>query len=267
MADRTAFVLGITADIGRGIAVRLLADGWRVAGAGRDLERLCDLAGRPGLSLHPCDVADRESVAALAEDIAKQPPWELFVSAVGTMEPIGRFFDLDFDDWERSVRINSTGQLRVLHALWPHRHRGKVAHVMLMAGGGTNNPFRNYSAYSVSKIALIKMCELIDDEAPDANVFIVGPGFTRTRIHDETLRAGAAAGDGLEKTRRFLDGDGGTSLDDIHAHLLWCMKAGREVAGGRNFSTVHDPWRDGGEALAARLRNHPDAFRLRRAQD
>ena len=28
------------------------------------------------------------------------------------------------------------------------------------AGGGTNNPFTNYSAYCVSKIALIKMCEL-----------------------------------------------------------------------------------------------------------
>ena len=57
----------------------------------------------------------------------------------------------------RSVVVNSTAQLRVLHAIWPCRQPGPD--IMLMAGGGTNNPFPNYSAYCVSKIMLIKMCE------------------------------------------------------------------------------------------------------------
>ncbi len=52
-----------------------------------------------------------------------------------------------------------------------------------MAGGGTNNPFTNYSAYCVAKIALIKMTELLDDEEKKLNIFIIGPGFVRTRIH------------------------------------------------------------------------------------
>ena len=136
---------------------------------------------------------------------------------------------------------------------------------MLMAGGGTNNPFTNYSAYCVSKIALIKMCELLDDEEPDLNMFIIGPGFVQTRIHQETLRAGEQAGDGYQKTVDFLETEG-TSMDDIYANLKWCIEHGKPVAGGRNFSTVHDPWRDGGEALRQRLDDHPDAYRLRRAQ-
>jgi NAD(P)-dependent dehydrogenase (short-subunit alcohol dehydrogenase family) len=134
---------------------------------------------------------------------------------------------------------------------------------MLLAGGGTNNPMTNYSAYCAAKIALIKMCELIDDEEAGINAFIIGPGFVRTRIHEETLRAGAAAGAGLDKTRAFL-ATPGSSHDHIYSHMTWCIAQGRAVAGGRNFSTVHDPWRGGGAALAADLKLDPDAFRLRR---
>ena len=110
----------------------------------------------------------------IREYAALDQPWNLFVSAAGTMEPIAPFFSADFDVWEQSVTVNSTAQLRVLHGLWPQRSRDPVD-VMLMAGGGTNNPFTNYSAYCVSKIALIKMCELLDDEEDDLNIFIIGP--------------------------------------------------------------------------------------------
>ena len=34
------------------------------------------------------------------------------------------------------------------------------------------------------------MCELIDDENKNLNCFIVGPGFTKTKTHFETIKAG-----------------------------------------------------------------------------
>lgn len=266
-SSNTAIVLGITADIGRGLTERLLRDGWRVIGIGRSLDRVDNLRGLADLSLHRCDIEDPESVKALVSELRdKRVGWDLFLSSVGTMEPIGPFFDLDFEAWARSVEINFTSQLRVLHALWTLRRVDRTVDIMLMAGGGTNNPFRSYSAYCVSKIALIKMCELIDDEAPDANAFIIGPGYTKTRIHEETLRAGPqAAGDGYYKTLALLEKQG-TTIDEIYDHMRWCMARGRKVAGGRNFSTVHDAWRNGGLTLANALIADQDAFRLRRRQ-
>lgn len=262
----TAFVLAASADIGLGLSERLIEDGWRVVGTGRRSDRLEALQGRPEFEYLPCDLNERSSIDALVGAYGKlDRPWDLFVSAAGTMEPIGPFFALDFDRWEESVTVNATAQLRVLHGIWPQRRQDAIVDAMFMAGGGTNNPFTNYSAYCVSKIALIKMCELLDDEELDLNVFIIGPGFVNTRIHQETLRAGAAAGLGEAKTREFMRIPG-TSLDDIYAHMRWCMAQGRETCGGRNFSTVHDSWRNGGAALGNRLRSHPDAFRLRRFQ-
>lgn len=263
-SDRRAVVLGATADIGHYISRRLLAEGWSVVGLGRSKDRIEDLIADGGFTFVHCDLADPASIkAAIAEAAGPAGGWRLFISSAGTMAPIGRFFELDFDEWERSVIVNSSSQLRVLHGLWPHRLQKHPVDLMLMAGGGTNNAFTNYSAYCLSKIALIKMCELIDDEEPDANAFIIGPGFVQTRIHEETIRAGQKAGEGLSKTLAFLETEG-TSLADIYDNMVWCMNAGRQVAGGRNFSTVHDAWRDGGKALEQALANDPNAFRLRR---
>lgn len=248
-----AIILGITADIGRGLAKQLICDGWTVTGLGRDLERVGDL----GVACIDINMEDSTSVASVFDQISQ---WDLFISAIGTMTPIGPFFDLDFDDWERSITVNLTAQLRVLHAIWPKR--ALRPNIMFFAGGGTNNAMPNYSAYCISKIALIKMVELIDDEAPETNIFINGPGFTRTRIHEETLAAGALAGQSFAKTQSFLRSDGGTSMDDIYKHMQWCM-AHPSAASGRNFSTVHDPWRDGNK-LASALEGQMNALRLRR---
>ena len=262
----TAVILGISADIGREMALRYLRDGWDIIGTYRNPEHVAALTDRPGVTLVQCDPGENGGLAPLTQIFAdKSLTWDLFFSSVGTMEPIGPFFETDFDAWERSVVLNTTAQLRALHMLHRFR-RPEMAHVCFLAGGGTNGPFRNYSANCVSKIALIKMCELLHDESPDLNVFIVGPGFMQTKIHRETLAAGRRAGEGLEKTQTFLQTPG-TDFNDLHAHLDWCMSQGRNTAGGRNFSTVHDPWRDDGEALARRLHESPDAFRLRRHDD
>ena len=57
----------------------------------------------------------------------------------------------------------------------------------------------------------------------------------------------------------------GTTLNDIFDHINWCMEQGRPIAGGRNFSTVGDAWRDGGKALAKELSSDPDRLKLRRS--
>ncbi|MDB5411047.1 MAG: short-chain dehydrogenase/reductase [Rhodospirillales bacterium] len=265
--ERNVFILGGSADIGRSLAERYLAAGCRVTVTYRRREAVADLARYPLLHSIACDVSDSASIAAAAAQFEAQGrPWDDFLSCVGTMEPIGPFFGTSPDAWQRSIHVNALGQLHALHALYPHRRPGRMAGAMFLAGGGTNNPFRNYSAYAASKIMLIKMAELLDDECPDLNVFVLGPGFVRTKIHDETLRSGEKAGGNLAKTRAFLTTQG-TSHDDIFQCVEWCFVQGRDVVGGRNLSVVHDPWRNGGAALATALRNDRDLYKLRRRQD
>jgi NAD(P)-dependent dehydrogenase (short-subunit alcohol dehydrogenase family) len=263
----TVFILSVSADIGRALAILYADHGWTVIGTYRDQSGIGNLKERESIHLLPCDVGDPKSVRQMvATYAALGMPWNLFVSAVGVMEPIGPWVSLDFDAWERSVITNSLGQLRVLHGLYPHRRQSQEAHAAFFAGGGTNNPFTNYSAYCLGKIALIKMCELLDDEVTDLNAFIVGPGFMPTKIHEQTFAAKASAGLGYDKTKKFYEArDATASYRDVYDCIGWCVAQGREVAGGRNFSLAHDPWRTADDRLVEELRLDRNRYKLRRA--
>jgi NAD(P)-dependent dehydrogenase (short-subunit alcohol dehydrogenase family) len=134
---------------------------------------------------------------------------------------------------------------------------------IFFAGGGTNGPFDNYSAYCVGKLLLIKMTELLHSECPTLQTSIIGTGWVDTKIHRQTLAADHAAGANLEKTREFLGKRGaGTTMDDVAACVEWCLAAPRAAVGGRNIALAHDPWRD--KSLIPALNADPDRYKLRR---
>jgi NAD(P)-dependent dehydrogenase (short-subunit alcohol dehydrogenase family) len=134
--------------------------------------------------------------------------------------------------------------------------------VLFFAGGGSNGATVNYSAYTVSKIALTKMCELLDAELPDTRFAIVGPGWVKTKIHEATVKAGDRAGDNLRKTQAKYSSDEWTSMDDVAGCCDWILNSSREVVGGRNFSAVFDQW--GTSLLEQALQEDHNMYKLRR---
>jgi short-subunit dehydrogenase len=258
------FIVSVSSDIGEQLALNYLRRGFRVAGTYRT--RLpARLDEQPRFSGMKCDVSQPDAgpaIQSFLETVAFR--WRIFISCVGQLSPVGLFFENDFESWAQSVEVNGVAQLRALHAARPFQREG-LCHVVFFAGGGTNNPFRYYSAYCLGKIALIKMCELLDDENPDLNVFIVGTGWVRTKIHEQTISAGSRAGTNFETTKAFMEQNAaGTSYADIVEMIQWGIDQGKLVASGRNFSVVHDGWREESDALAASLLADSSKFKLRR---
>lgn len=254
MAKGCVFILSVSSDIGHELALSYLADGYEVVGTYRERRLVADLSQENKAVLLYCDIASKESIerTIIAYKAISNKPWDIFISCVGILEPIGPFFSSDFNTWEHAVTVNSLAQLRVLRELWPYRMEGQICHAAFFAGGGTNNPLPNYSAYASSKVFLIKMCELLDSENSDLNVFIVGPGFLPTKIH-------------RSQNLDFLSlRKSNTSFRDIYDCINWCVASGKEVISGRNFSVVHDEWRDGGRQLREQLVKDENKFKLRR---
>lgn len=107
------------------------------------------------------------------------------------------------------------------------------------------------------------MCELLDDENNDMNVFIVGPGFVRTKTHLETIKAGKNAGLNYRRVKEFLNsGSLGTPVRKIYDSVRWLERQGRDIVGGRNFSVVNDKFGD--KRLAAELKKDHSMYKLRR---
>jgi NAD(P)-dependent dehydrogenase (short-subunit alcohol dehydrogenase family) len=261
----SAIIVSASSDIGTAMSRRWADRGWKVCGTYRTESRAVEDLRCCGIDIVRCDLADPGSIRQAVSSLRTLcPQWDVLVLCAGAQEPVGPFIESDFDKWEESVKINFTSQMRIVHALLPSRRVGPALGpcVLLFAGGGTNNAPVNYSAYVVSKIALIKMCELLDAEIPDTRFAILGPGWVKTKIHAATLRAGTQAGGNYQRTIEKLAGDGCTPTEQVLACCDWLVHAPREVMSGRNFSVVFDAW--GTNPLESRLAQEPNMYKLRR---
>lgn len=231
-----ALVIGLGSDIGRECAMRLVRDGWEVEGSTR----------------LGCDLSSRASIDDAASRL--QGPWDLFLVAAGTYEPLGRFFDTDVEEWEGCVQVNALGPLRLLRRLWYSRRPG--AAVAFFAGPNPNRANPTYSAYTAGKVILHKLVEDLQAEYPENKFFILGPGLTRTKMLKQTVNAGPRAAY-YERVLAFLaSGEQGSEFDDIYGMLMACLEGD---AGGRNIH-IADDWRGG---LVVK---RSDTFKLRRSE-
>jgi NAD(P)-dependent dehydrogenase (short-subunit alcohol dehydrogenase family) len=265
--QRTAIIISVSSDIGSAMASRWLERGWNVLGTYRTRSTMLDRLESAGLESVFCDVSSADSIASACTELKRRSKqWDILVLGAGTQEPIGEFMDTSFGDWEASIGINFTSQLGIMHELLPHRALSQKSIepcVLFFAGGGTNNATVRYSAYTISKIALIKMCELLDAEIPDTRFSIIGPGWVGTKMHQETIKAGPRAGANLDRTKQKLSSDELTPMGTVLNFCDWIIDASREVVSGRNFSVVFDNW--GNPKLDHMLSADPDMYKLRRS--
>ena len=258
-------VISASSDIGLAICKHWVAKGWQVYGTYRTKSKSLKELGDLGVSLVHCDLKNKKSIKDACENMRKLcKKWDILFICSGTLEPIGPFLTSDFDKWEDAITINLTSQLRIVHELAVNRNINNKLEpcVLLFSGGGVNSATLNYSAYTVSKIALIKMSELLDAEIPDTRFFIAGPGWVKTKIHEETLSAGELAGGNYKITKSKLSSNECTSLDKILSCCDWLVNSSKQIAGGRNFSVVHDCW--GSQDLSQELLKNTDMYKLRR---
>jgi NAD(P)-dependent dehydrogenase (short-subunit alcohol dehydrogenase family) len=114
MADqeRIAIVTGAGSGIGRAVALALLADGYRVALAGRRRDRLEETARAAGgrALVVPTDVADPEQVGALfAQTESAFGRLDVLFNNAGMGAPPVPLEDLTFAQWKAVVDVNLTG--------------------------------------------------------------------------------------------------------------------------------------------------------------
>lgn len=177
------------------------------------------------------------------------------------MEPIGPFNKIKSTDWRKNVEINFLNQMHLLHGMLKSSSL-KENRVLFFAGGGTNSSPENYSCYTVSKIALIKMVELLDNEIDNITFTILGPGWVKTKIHKQSMNPSLKGYSSYVETNRRIRENDFVEMDKVVESVEWILNQDKEIIGGRNFSAVHDPW--GSRKLEELLLNDPSAFKLRR---
>lgn len=268
MEKKVVVILSITSDIGADLAKRYTKKGNIVIGTYRSEKGLEELKKIPNCHLFFCDVINKESIEEFIKNFeCLNIKWDILISCVGTQKPIGKFFNCDFEEWSSSIHVNAIEPLRVLHRLYLYRNKEKFSKVIFFAGGGSaNKATESYSAYGISKIMLTKLCELFDFENKDIIFSILGPGWTKTKMHYETINEKREnVGENYERTVEFMEKGVGTSMEDIFNCVEWVCEQDKEIVGGRNFSVVYDKWKkDSSETLKKVLKEDINMYKLRR---
>lgn len=214
---KTAWVTGAGKGIGRALALRLAADGTRVAASARtatDLDALAAEAARlPGRILpFVLDVTDRDAVRrAVAAIDGALAPLDLVVLNAGTHRPV-RADDLEPEVFEDLWRVNVMGVVNGLSAVLPAMLERGGGHIAVMASVAGYTGLPTGAAYGATKAAVIHLCESLRPELEGRGVrlSVINPGFVRTPLTDrnafpmpflidaeeaaERIRAGLAAG-------------------------------------------------------------------------
>jgi NAD(P)-dependent dehydrogenase (short-subunit alcohol dehydrogenase family) len=262
---KKAIIAGISSDIG----VSLLKDwsdkGWEVYGTYRKKSKeLTDLENEYK-EIFSCDFSNSQDVDSAAAKVElKARNWDVLVMAPGLQDPVGLFSECSFDDWSNSIMVNFVNQMRFVHRIIGSRNMqsGATPNVIFFAGGGTNNAPTHYSAYIASKIALMKMTELLSAEIPDTKFVILGPGWVKTKIHNSTLSAKSKAGSNYERTINMFSKGEWVPMSSVISCCNWLIDSPKDLLTGRNFSLVFDKW--GTDDLNTRLEIDKDLYKLRR---
>ena len=176
--------------------------------------------------------------------------WDLSIITLGSMVPIKKFFDhkdsqyTGYIEWEQAFMNNLFYPLRLLREIYHSRNKGST--VVFFGGPNPNMTTLNYSAYTVSKIALTKLVECLDLEE-DTKFLILGPGKVKTKIQNQTLEARESAGENYQKVKDFMKSGKGTSHDEIYEFVKTCISLPKEIVGGRNLSIrdhVSSDWKN-----------------------
>ena len=116
-------------------------------------------------------------------------------------------------------------------------------------------------AYTLSKITSIKAVELLDAELKDTKFSILGPGWVKTKIHKSTIDQPLNSGNNYQKTLQNFKKNNFYPMSKLIKCCNWLLNSNKKLVGGRNFSSVFDPWDN---KKINMIKKDPNLFKLRR---
>ncbi len=114
----------------------------------------------------------------------------LIINAIGDLGEIKNVLGLDLKKFEKTLKTNFFSNLIILQNILKLRKKSKRLSIILFSGGGVTSFRKNFSAYSISKIALVKLVEIISKEINNKliQINVISPGIIKSKMIDITLK-------------------------------------------------------------------------------
>lgn len=185
-ATRTAVVTGAAAGIGQVLAVRLAADGMRVAIAdlspAEETLEMVAAAGSEGFA-ERCDISSGESVAAFAAAVEERfGGCDVLVANAG-IYPLASFEEVTWEQWRAVMSVNVDSLFHLAKAFLPGMRTAGWGRIVCAASNGVYTGLPNLTPYVASKGAVVGFVRSLSREvgADGVTINAYAPSLTRTR--------------------------------------------------------------------------------------
>jgi 2-hydroxycyclohexanecarboxyl-CoA dehydrogenase len=176
-------VSGAGQGLGRAIALRLAAEGARVAVNDREpSENVEQVVERTGGIAAIADVSDPDAVNRMVAEVEERVgPVGVLVAnhAYMTMAP---FVEHDPEDWWRNVDVNLSGTFFLVRAVLPGMRRTGSGRIAIIASEFGVVGWANATAYAASKAGLISLTKTLGRELGPEGILVnaIAPGIMDT---------------------------------------------------------------------------------------
>jgi NAD(P)-dependent dehydrogenase (short-subunit alcohol dehydrogenase family) len=172
-------VTGASSGIGRTLATKIGEAGGEVLLVSRTREKLEQVAEEVEklggtAHVHPCDLSDLDAIEELAREVLDEHGRiDILVNNAG--RSIRRSLKASYDrfhDFERTMRLNYFGALKLIMAFMPGMRERGSGHIINVSSIGVQTNTPRFSAYVASKAALDAFSRCIAPEVVGDNVAI-----------------------------------------------------------------------------------------------
>jgi NAD(P)-dependent dehydrogenase (short-subunit alcohol dehydrogenase family) len=185
---RTVIITGASSGIGRAAALKIAAAGGVPILVARSMDKLEELKkeieGHGGSAYaYSADLSENDSIDAAVEKIlSEHAAVDMLVNNAGRSIRRSVMLSTDrFHDYERTVRLNYLGAVKLILALLPHMKERRFGHVVNVSSIGVQTNPPRFSAYVASKAALDAFTRVVSSET-------IGDNITFTTIHMPLVR-------------------------------------------------------------------------------
>lgn len=184
-ADETGTVLitGANRGIGLELARQYAADGWQVIGTARKPDAATELHALD-VKVLQLDVTDQKSVQRMATSLANQSI-DVLINNAGILPMVRSIADIEFDEFDNVMAVNTVGPMRVTQALLPNLRAGKIRKIINITselGSIAGNSSGSFYGYRESKAALNMFTKSLAAELrPEGfTCMVLHPGWVQT---------------------------------------------------------------------------------------
>ena len=223
---RTVLVTGANRGLGLEFARQYKEAGWQVIGTARNPDDADEMKALD-VRVVQLDVTDQASIDRMAAELAGQPI-DLLINNAGIFPRVGKIAEIDFDDYERTLAVNTLGPVRVTRALLPNLRRGElkmIAGLSSNLGSIAENTRGNFYGYRESKAALNMFTKTLAAElGPEGFTCVVlTPGWVQTDMGgpDATLTPAESIAGMKAVLDKLTPADNGTFWSHDGSQMPW----------------------------------------------